>query len=148
MARTGGERNGSRATILLVEDDPLQRLAAADEFREMGCDVVEAATADEALRLVRAGLCFDLLFTDVRTPGAIDGLALAATVRAERPSTPVVIASAHAPAAASRQLGNAFLRKPFSTSQAVALIERLLTQSEAEGEVGRAGGKAPRHDRR
>jgi len=65
---------GFKSKILLVEDETLTRLMLAERFEALGHTVVEAAGADEALSLLRNGNAFDLLFTDIKMPGTIDGL--------------------------------------------------------------------------
>ena len=78
-------------SILMVEDNAEVRLMGATLLEEAGFEVHQAGDADEALALVREGLAFDLLFTDIVMPGAMDGLALAAEVRRLRPGTPVLL---------------------------------------------------------
>ena len=62
--------------VLIVEDDVLIRVLLADELRDAGLRVIEAANADEALSIFEAGAQVDLLFTDVQMPGSIDGVEL------------------------------------------------------------------------
>ena len=64
--------------VLLVEDEPLVRMTAADELDEAGFQVLEAKNADEALALLEAHSDeVQVLFTDVDMPGSMDGMALA-----------------------------------------------------------------------
>src|SRR3712207_9139809 len=70
--------------VLLVEDEPLARMTAADELEEAGFQVLEAANADVALKVLEARSDeVQVLFTDVDMPGSMDGLALAEQVRSE-----------------------------------------------------------------
>ncbi|MDI1326415.1 MAG: response regulator [Brevundimonas sp.] len=82
---------GARASILMVEDNAEVRLMGATLLEEAGFEVHQAGDADEALALVRTGLAFDLLFTDVVMPGDMDGVALAAEVRRLQPGVPVLL---------------------------------------------------------
>jgi CheY-like chemotaxis protein len=82
-------------TVLIAEDEFVIRLVIAEFLREEGYEVIEAANADEALDVFRSGTPVDLLFTDVRMPGSMDGCELAQRVRAEWPSTPVILTSAY-----------------------------------------------------
>ena len=52
-----------------------------------------ANDGDEALAIMRDGSRFDLLFTDIRMPGATDGWALAAEARALTPDLRVIYAT-------------------------------------------------------
>ena len=58
---------------LLVEDELLVREVAAEDLGDAGFDVVAASDGDEALGILREKTDFDLLFTDIRMPGNIDG---------------------------------------------------------------------------
>jgi CheY-like chemotaxis protein len=70
--------------VLLVEDEPLVRMTVTDELEEVSFHVLEAANTDVALEVLEAR--FDemqVLFTDVDTPGSMDGMALAARAAAD-----------------------------------------------------------------
>ena len=53
--------------ILIVEDDALVRLDAAELLRDGGYGVHEAANASDAIDLLRSELAIDLLFTDINS---------------------------------------------------------------------------------
>ena len=63
--------------MLLVEDEGLIRLVAAEVLQGEGFEVVEAWDGDEAARLLSGPGTFDVLFTDVRMPGVLDGVDVA-----------------------------------------------------------------------
>jgi len=81
----------ARASILMVEDNADVRLMGATLLEEAGFEVHQAADADEAMSMILEGLGFDLLFTDIVMPGAMDGVALAAEVRRLQPGVPVLL---------------------------------------------------------
>lgn len=83
------------SAILLVEDEVLIRFFLAEELRALGHVVLEAATADEALALLASGIEVDLLLTDVRMPGSLDGAALARRLRQDRPAMRIIVVSGH-----------------------------------------------------
>jgi CheY-like chemotaxis protein len=114
-----------RPTILLVEDELIVRLWTADELRDEGFDVVEAANADEALSVLRDDGPVDLLMTDIRMPGSMDGLRLAKTVHAVWPDLKIVVASAHAHSADSDNV-DAFFGKPYDPARVATRIRELL----------------------
>jgi CheY-like chemotaxis protein len=64
-------------------------------LRELGFEVVEATSADEALRRIDAGLSPDLVVTDHLMPG-MTGAELARILRRQRPDLPVLIISGYA----------------------------------------------------
>ena len=74
-------------TVLLVEDEVLTRLMLADELRSQGLQVLEASNADEALTVLQSSLLVHLLFTDIRMPGEMDGVALAKFAHARFPGS-------------------------------------------------------------
>jgi PAS domain S-box-containing protein len=82
-------------TALLVDDEELVRLSTADMLLDLGYEVTEAASAEEALRLLEEGLAPDLMVTDHLMPG-MNGAELARLVRSQRPNIPVLIVSGYA----------------------------------------------------
>ena len=55
----------------------------------------KAFNADEAVAILKSGACIDLIFTDVRMPGAMDGLGLLAYAQLGQPRIPVLVSSGH-----------------------------------------------------
>jgi CheY-like chemotaxis protein len=87
------ETGASRPTILVVDDEILVRLAAADHLRQAGYTVLEAADADEAVKLIVADRSIELVFSDVHMPGEMDGNGLRAWILRERPYIKVLLTS-------------------------------------------------------
>src|SRR5690242_11851442 len=83
-------------TILIVEDETLIRMAAAELLRDLGYIVVEAASGEEAQAVLEAGVQVDLIFSDVNMPGVVDGLTLAKWASAQ-PKSPIVILTSGVP---------------------------------------------------
>ena len=83
-------------TILVVEDEVLLRLDLAHQLRSAGFDVIEADSGDEALAILKVKSDVDLILTDIRMPGEIDGAELARSVRAQTQNVKIVILSAYA----------------------------------------------------
>ncbi len=102
-----------RPTVLIVEDEVLVREVAVIEFEEAGYDVLEAGDGDTAVALLASDTRIDLLFTDIRLPGTLDGWRIAARARELRPSLPVIYATGFS--ADSMQLvpGGQFFKKPY-----------------------------------
>ena len=76
------------APILVVEDEVLTRAIMAEELRLAGFSVIEADRADEALTYIKSGEQVDLVFSDIQTPGSLDGLQLAQTLWGKYPNLP------------------------------------------------------------
>ena len=119
-----------RPTVLLVEDEVLIRLMIADELRSQGLQVLEASNADEALTILESSLAVHLLFTDVRMPGRMDGLALAKLAQARFPRLKLIIASSREPEEPSRTSADAFISKPYDLNQVVEQVEKILAQTD------------------
>ncbi len=81
--------------VLLVEDDAVVRLAAADTLRGLGYRVVAAANAAAALTLLDDGARPDLLFTDVVMPGLPGSREMAERAQAMLPGLAVVFTSGY-----------------------------------------------------
>jgi CheY-like chemotaxis protein len=109
-------------TILVVEDEVLVRLCVTDELRANGFTVLEAANGDEALRILNSAVPVDLVFTDIRMPGEIDGVALAQWLRMERPALKVMITSSNL----GRSGADVFVAKPYSILSVIQTIRELL----------------------
>jgi CheY-like chemotaxis protein len=114
-----------KTTILVVEDDVLTRMAVSEELRDRGYSVIEAATADEALTVLRGPTRVDLLLTDMRMPGAVDGCGLARHVRAALPFVKIVMVSGQAPEAEAHGLLDGYLAKPVAPSHLASYLMTL-----------------------
>ena len=71
--------------------EQLYRTAAY--LRDCGFDVVEAGNADEAVRVLEAGIRIDIVFSDVNMPGSLDGFGLAQWLCRERPGLKIILTS-------------------------------------------------------
>jgi CheY-like chemotaxis protein len=114
-----------KTTILVVEDDVLTRMAMSDELREHGYWVIEAATADEALTVLQGPTRVDLLLTDMRMPGAVDGCGLARHVRAALPFVKIVMVSGQAPEPEAYSVLDGYLAKPVAPSHLASYLMTL-----------------------
>jgi CheY-like chemotaxis protein len=99
--------------VLVVEDELLIREIAAAAITDAGFEVVEAATAQEALDILGQRPDVGVLFTDVNMPGSLDGLALARLVHEQWPDIKLVVTSGRPLAAATPDDGQ-FLAKPYT----------------------------------
>lgn len=113
----------SWGTALLVDDEELVRMSTADMLVELGFTVLEAPSAEEALRMMDAGARFDVLITDHLMPG-MTGVDLAYALRERRPGVPALIISGFA-----EKKGIASdlprLTKPFRQADLAAILNDL-----------------------
>jgi CheY-like chemotaxis protein len=118
----------ARGVALLVDDEELVRMSTADMLADLGYDVVEAASAEEALRRLNGGLSPDLLVTDHLMPG-MNGLDLARVVQLGWPCIKVLVVSGYAEAEGiSPDLPR--LTKPFRNVELAASLAALAPAGE------------------
>jgi CheY-like chemotaxis protein len=108
---------------LLVDDEDLVRMSTADMLMDLGYEVAEASSAEEALRLLQEGLEPKLLVTDHLMPG-MNGAELARHVMSRSPGLPVLIVSGYAEAEGVAP-GLARLTKPFRNSELASSLAAL-----------------------
>lgn len=115
--------------ILLVEDEPLVRLVAADILTDAGFRVIEAADAEEALTVLKAGVTVDVLLSDVEMPPGMTGYDLAWQAHRHWSPAGILIASGREwPRPNDLPPGAVFLAKPYS---ATTLVSHALTAAKA-----------------
>ena len=83
------------ATVLLVDDEELVRMGAAEMLSDLGYAVIEAGSGAEAMRIVESGEQIDVLITDYLMPG-MKGGELIEAARRRRPGLPSLIVSGYA----------------------------------------------------
>jgi two-component system, response regulator PdtaR len=119
----GSPAGKSPRIVLIVEDEPLLRMLAAEVVEEAGFVAIEARDADEAIVLLESHPDISLLFTDINMPGSMDGLKLAHAVRNRWPPIKILLVSGQVQLQPSELPSNSFfVRKPY---QASALVEEL-----------------------
>jgi CheY-like chemotaxis protein len=114
-------------SILLVEDEALISMLVSDWLNELGFEVREAQTADEALDYIAAGGAVDVLFTDINLPGSMTGAELAQKARALKPDLPVVYASGRYRGGDLDGLvpRSAFVPKPYDQRKLMHVLEQV-----------------------
>lgn len=116
--------------VLVVEDEFLIRMVVSDHLRDSGFIVVEAFNGDEAIDILKSGAPIDLIFTDVRMPGEIDGLGLLAYAILHRPQLPVVVTSGHLEASLAYDGGaTRFLAKPCTLDAVTGTVQAALRRA-------------------
>ena len=103
-------------TILVVEDDAIVRMLIVDVLEELEFQVLEAADAEEALKVVEdSSNVINLMMTDVGLPD-MDGKQLATKVRELRAELPILFASGYADSIDVPE-GMHVIGRPFSIDQ-------------------------------
>jgi signal transduction histidine kinase/CheY-like chemotaxis protein len=125
-----GEHAGPPASgrVLFVEDDALVRETVVRGLEESGFEVLTAASGDQALAMIEAGLEIEVVFSDIVMPGKLSGIDLAAILRERRPNLPVVLATGYTDQRATVP-GVQVLAKPYQIGQLVELLSGLAQQA-------------------
>jgi CheY-like chemotaxis protein len=117
--------------VLIVEDEFLLRMDAADVIGSAGFEVVEAANADDAIEILEVRRDITLVFTDIQMPGSMDGLKLAQAVRGRWPPIKIVATSGLVDVG-EKDLpeGGRFLAKPYRSEQLADMVRELIGGSQ------------------
>ena len=122
------EQSSVAPVVLIVENDVLLRLVTANNLRDAGFEVIEAANAAEALRVLDR-VPVDVLFSDIDVSGNIDGLALAQWVRQSHADTRIILTSGAAKAPGDVEEYASFLPKPYAEKDVERLLRSVLSSS-------------------
>jgi CheY-like chemotaxis protein len=117
------ERNVPR--VLIAEDELLVRFAISDSLLDEGIVVFEAGTAIEAINVLLANAEIDVVFTDIRMPGSMDGLELANWIHDHRPNLLVVLTSGDVRSSELSGEAGPFIAKPYDFSAVAEYIAAL-----------------------
>lgn len=117
--------------LLIVEDEPLVRAALCDFLELSGFLVLEAGNADDAVHILeRIGDEIDLVVSDIRMPGSMDGFGLADWIRSTQPDLPLILTSGDI-GQANRNYklspGDIFLPKPYSLDDMAYRIRNMVS---------------------
>jgi CheY-like chemotaxis protein len=115
-----------KRVILVVEDESTIRDLLAQELEHYGFCVIAAINGEDASRLLPSAPRVDLLVTDIRMPGRIDGWALAKLARQHWPALPVIYTSGYSPLHGMEVDNSVFLRKPYRPLDILRTIEQVL----------------------
>src|ERR1700693_4374987 len=122
MGHTATRRTG----VLVVEDEFLIRINAAEMIEEAGFEVLEASNADEAVAILEARLDIAVVFTDIQMPGSMDGLKLARAVRDRWPPIHIVATSGFVNVkTGDLPKGGGFFSKAFTPAQIIGTLRKL-----------------------
>ncbi|WP_281301541.1 MULTISPECIES: ATP-binding protein [unclassified Iodidimonas] len=121
-----------KGTILLVEDEDAVRMFATRALENKGYSVLQAASGEEALAIVRADPgAIDLLISDVVMPN-MDGPTLVTNARQVRPDLRVIFISGYAEDVFRKGIGESsenfrFLPKPFTLKSLAEAVKESLS---------------------
>jgi len=109
--------------VLLVDDDILVSMGAADMLLDLGHSVTEAQSGPHALKLLESDAPFDIVVTDYAMPG-MNGFELAQRVKQQNPKLPIILATGYAELPADRSIEFGHLSKPYTSKDLAAALEK------------------------
>ena len=119
----------THCTILLVEDESLVRTVVSDVLKDTGYAVIEAVDGQAGYEVLISGAQIDLLISDIRMPGRMDGHELARAALSIRPTLPMLLMTGcenEELAEAVWSMGVRIVHKPFTFNQLLALAQCML----------------------
>jgi two-component system, response regulator PdtaR len=120
----------TRPVALVVEDEALIRVNACYILEEQGFNVLQAGSAERALKVMEAEPNVRLLFTDIQMPGAFDGMDLARKVHARWPHVLLLITSGQKkPGRAEIPDHGRFVAKPYAAEELISQVNDLMRKS-------------------
>lgn len=129
VKRQSGEYALPKKRFMVVDDEEVVRYAFALVLEDLGHEVARAASAQEALELLKRG-SYDIVFTDLAMPD-VDGIATAKQIKAQLPNAKIVLMSGYSfdkvqERAKETTCIDATMAKPFNIPEIQKLIQRLL----------------------
>lgn len=109
--------------VLLVDDDILVSMGAADMLLDLGHRVTEVQSGPHALKLLESDAPFDIVVTDYAMPG-MNGFELAQRVKERNPRIPIILATGYAELPADRSIEFGHLSKPYTSKDLAAALEK------------------------
>lgn len=126
------------ATLLVVDDDPLQLELTEAQCRQAGIRAVSCSHPERAAQMAAEGR-FDVVLTDIQMPGT-DGFGVRAEVERAVPGLPVIAVTARSETDELLEAGfAAALRKPFTRAELCATLAAVLHRTGPDRETEPTG---------
>jgi two-component system NtrC family sensor kinase len=122
---------GGHGLILMVEDNAEVASVTAAILETMGYAVTRATDAAEALAMLDAQR-FDLMFSDIVMPGAMNGHQLAQSVRPRFPTLPILLTSGYSEIAEGAASEFVILKKPFDAASLQQAVRTAMESGRSE----------------
>ncbi len=124
-------------TILIVDDEKVQRRVLAGDLKSRGFKVLEADSADEALENVRRNTV-DVILSDLKMPGST-GINLLEDLKSINPDISVVIMTAYASVETAVQALKSgaydFITKPYNLDEIEIIIKHIVEKNNLKSEL-------------
>ena len=122
----GSSVHHAPVVVLVVEDDSLLRMDAAQTIEEAGFRVLEADNADQAIVLLETRSEINVVFTDIQMPGSMDGFKLAKAIRDRWPPVKIIATSGYfLEMNIDLPEGGFFIPKPYDLQRVATMIREM-----------------------
>ena len=113
--------------VLVVEDEPLQRMMAVDLVEDAGFEALHVASAADAVLILESRLDIRVVFTDIDMPGGLNGMQFAAAVRDRWPPIELIIVSGkRRPLPEELPKRGVFFQKPYKRDEVTATMLQMM----------------------
>jgi CheY-like chemotaxis protein len=124
------EDQPAKLRILVVEDEWLVRTAISQFLEAAGCRVIEAQNGEKAIEVLHNGDHINVVFTDIRLGGNVNGWDVAEASRANDPAIGVIYTSGESISPPREVAGSTFFTKPYDPAKVLDACERLYLSRE------------------
>jgi len=126
----------NQQTILVVEDDAIIRMSSVVTLEDAGFRVFAAKNSADAMEVMSRHGEIEIMLTDVRMPGSMDGLALTTRTRTDYPAIRTIVISGNATAEQACNAGaSGFVAKPYLPATIVQAVRDTVLRYEAPAEL-------------
>lgn len=120
------EVHGSKAIVLVVEDEAVLRLNAIDMVEEAGFEALEAANSKQAVQILETRNDILIVFSDIEMKPGMDGMELVALVRNRWPPIKIILVSGYVKRDEVKlPEGGVFFSKPYRPEDVIATLKRM-----------------------
>lgn len=128
--------NLENVTILLVEDNILNRMVAQNSLKHYKCNVIEAENGLKAIEILKTGANIDLILMDIQMP-EMDGIEATTLIREElKLDIPIIALTANAfktEVERCQKVGmNDYVTKPFDEDVLINMIAKYTNNGKIE----------------
>jgi two-component system, OmpR family, response regulator len=121
-----GAYEPQQPAVLLVEDHSPLLALIVEQFQEAGFRAIWAGTGEDAIWLMERDPGLEVLVTDIRLAGTLDGWDVAERFRALKPTAPVVYTTGYGELMERPVRNSIFVKKPFKPTEIVAKIQQFI----------------------
>lgn len=125
IKNTAETKATSLIRILLVEDEAIARLHLAHFLADEGFSVIPLANGEEALKLMETEN-FDVVISDFKLPGAVNGIDVLTEFERLRPGRPKLLISAYSPDQLKAAVESVYVAKPIDLDDLLQKLKGIL----------------------